>query len=105
MSNSAVQMARTITAMVPRKPVVSLLGQSAQKREESHAHSAAMAAAVAAWQYAAAVALNEACNAAPEDWVIDHSNHEFIKGCKSLPDLEAMCDPAYRWSGRRADQL
>ena len=105
MSNSAVQMARTITAMVPRKPAQSLLGQSAQKKEETHAHSAAMAAAVAAWQYAAAIALNQACSAAPEDWFIDQGNHEFIKGCRSLPDLEAMCDPAYPWSGRRADQL
>ena len=105
MSNAAIQMARAITAIVPRKPALSLLGLSEEKKEERHAHFAAYAAAVAAWQYAAAIALNEASSAAPADWHVDQDNHEFIKGCKSIQDLEAMCDPAYPWSGRRTDQL
>lgn len=105
MSNAAVKMARDITAMVPRKPALSLLGLSEEKKEERHAHFAAAAAAVAAWQYAAAIALNEAASAAPADWIIDYDNLDFIKGCQSIPDLQAMCDATYPWSGRRIDQV
>lgn len=105
MSNAAINMARAIGSMVPAKPALSLRGFSEEKKQERLAHFTAMAAAVAAWQYAAAVALNDACSAAPPDWFIDQDNHEFIKGCRSIPDLEAMCDPAYPWSGRRADQM
>lgn len=105
MSHAAIQMARTISAMIPLKPALTLRGLTECQKEERHAHFAAKAAAVAAWQYAAAIALNEASSAAPGDWFIDQDNHEFIKGCESIADLEAMCDPAYPWSGRRADQI
>lgn len=105
MSNAAIQMARAISAMVPAKPALTLRGLTEEKKEERHAHFAASAAAVAAWQYAAEIALNEALSAAPEGWFIDQDNQEFIKGCKSISDLEAMCDPSYSWSGRRADQI
>lgn len=105
MSNAAIQMARTISAMIPAKPVTSLFGSRGDTgRQEQHAYFAAMAAAVAAWQYAAHVALTQASSAAPDGWFIDQDNHAFIDGVKSLADLEAMCDPAYSWSGRRADQ-
>lgn len=106
MSNAAVQIARAISAMIPAKPAPSLFGSRGDVgRQEMQAHGAATAAAVAAWQYAAHTALIEAASAAPEGWVVDQDNHAFIDGVSSLPDLEAMCDPSYPWTGRRADQV
>lgn len=104
MTNAAIQVARAISAMVPTKPKTTLLGGAA-RRQEAIAYGAAMSAAVAAWQYAAGVALVAATDAAPEGWVVDADNHDFIKGVRELSALEAMCDPAYPWSGRRADQV
>lgn len=106
MSNAAVQMARTISALIPAKPVPSLFGSRGDAgRQEMQAHGAATAAAVAAWRYAAHTALTQAASAAPEGWFVDQDNHAIIDGVSSITDLEAMCDPSYPWTGRRADQV
>lgn len=106
MSNSAIQMARAISAMIPAKPAPSLFGSRGDVgRQEMQAHGAAVAAGVAAWKYAAHIALNQAASEAPEGWVINQGNHTLIDGMNSIADLEAMCDPTYPWSGRRTDQL
>lgn len=97
MTNAAIEMARKITALVPAKPAPKLLGCAAI-RQEQMAYYAAMAGAVGAWKYAAHVALNEAISAAPSGGMIDYNNHECIKFCNSITDLEAMCSPTYPWS-------
>lgn len=105
MSNASIEMARTISAMVPAKPKSTLLGGEAH-RQEMLAYGTAMAAAVAAWKYAAHLALNAAQSAALDDqWYVDDSNRALIDGWDDIKALEAMCDPQYPWTGRRADQL
>lgn len=103
MSNSAaVKIAQAITEMIPAQPKG--LGFGEERRQAWQAHTAASVAAVAVWQYAATLALNAAASAAPAGWVVDQDNLGFIKGCQSIADLVAMCDPAYPWSGRWSDQ-
>lgn len=104
MQNAAIQVARNIAALIPAKPM-SILGKGEANRQDQLAYGATMAAAVAAWRYAAHVALNNADSCAPADWKIDQGNHSLIDGVTSLPDLEAMCSESYPWTGRRHDQV
>ena len=99
-----VQVAQEISALLPVKPKVTLLGGEAHRAQQIE-YGTFHAAALGAWQYAAHQALNVASSASPKEWVVDQDNHAFIDGVKSISDLESMCESGYPWTGRRVDQV
>lgn len=114
--NAAIQAAEQISAIVPVKPKTQLVGTTANAEEYRAAfqiYGALHAAEMAAWKYAAVIALNNAegdlsaklAQTAPTEWFIDRTEALALIEGETSPDiLRGMCERIYGWPIRRFDQ-